>query len=55
MQIQQAAAILKISRQWVWELINRGEINTSEIAGRRFVLRDKQFRAIERQRSKKAA
>ena len=52
LQITQAAKVLKVSRQWVHELINRGEIGTSKIAGRRFVLDDDRFRALKKQRDR---
>jgi len=49
---KQAAVLLNMSRQWLYELINRGEIGTTEIAGRRVVLDDERFKAIQRYRSK---
>jgi len=50
LQIKQAAKLLDVSRQWVHELINRGEIATGEVAGRRFVLQDDRFEALRRAR-----
>lgn len=52
LQITQAAKLLGVTRQWVHELINRGEIGTSKIAGRRFVLDDERFRTLRRERAK---
>lgn len=52
LQINQAAEKLGISRQWVWELIKRGQIGTSEVAGRRFVLDDERFKLLQRERAK---
>lgn len=50
LQVTQAAKLLDVTRQWVHELINRGEIGTSTVAGRRFVLDDARFRALRRKR-----
>jgi len=50
LQIKQAAKRLGVSRQWIHELINRGEIGTSNVAGRRFVLDDERFKALIRSR-----
>ena len=58
LQMTRAAKLLNMSRQWLYELIKRGEIGTSEIDGRPFVLDDDRFKAIRRQREngkKKAA
>jgi len=52
MQQKQAAAALKMSRQWLWELINRGEITTAEIAGVKFVVDDSRFQTIKRERTR---
>jgi predicted site-specific integrase-resolvase len=52
---KQAAAALKMSRQWLYELINRGEIGTSEIAGRRLILEDERFKALRKERAKMKA
>lgn len=52
---QQAADALKMSRQWLYELIRRGEVATTEIAGRRVVIEDAQFKAIQRERAKAKA
>ena len=50
---KQAADALNMSRQWLYHLINLGEIGTSEIAGKRFILEDARFKAIQRERSSK--
>ncbi len=55
LQIGKAAKTLGMSRQWLWTLINRGEIGTADVAGRRFVLEDERFKAVRRERAKKAA
>jgi excisionase family DNA binding protein len=52
LQITQAAKRLGVSRQWIHELINRGAIGTSEVAGRRFVLDDDRFKLLIRDRRK---
>ena len=52
---KQAADALRMSRQWLYQLINRGEIGTTEIAGRRFVIEDERFKAIQHQRAKSKA
>lgn len=52
LQQKQAAAALKMSRQWLWHLINEGEITVAEIAGVKFVVDDARFKAIQRQRVK---
>ena len=52
---KQAADALNMSRQWLYQLINRGEVGTTEIAGRRFVLEDDRFKAIQRERAKAKA
>jgi excisionase family DNA binding protein len=52
LQITQAAKRLGVSRQWIHELINRGQIGTSEVAGRRFVLDDERFKLLVRERIK---
>ena len=51
MQIGKAADALKMSRQWLWRLINEGEITTDKIAGHRFVVVDSRFKAMQRKRS----
>ena len=53
MQISQAAKILNMSRQWLHELILRGEITTEEVAGRRLIVDDRLFKAIQRERKAK--
>ena len=52
---KQAADLLNMSRQWLYELINRGEIGTTEIAGRRFVLEDERFDTMRRAGAKAVA
>lgn len=52
---KQAAAALRMSRQWLYELIKRGEIGTTEIAGRTVILDDARFKVIQRERSKTQA
>ncbi len=53
LQITQAAKLLRFSRQWVYTLIDRDEINVVELAGFRFVLQDDKFKALQRARKKK--
>ena len=55
LQITEAAKLLNMSRQWVHELINRGEISISVIAGRRLVLNNGQFKALRKERAKAKA
>jgi excisionase family DNA binding protein len=50
--VKEAAARLKVSRQWVNTLINNGKISTAILAGRRVVIADKSFLALERGRRK---
>ena len=50
--VKDAAARLKVSRQWVNTLINNGKISTAILAGRRVVIADKVFIALERGRRK---
>ena len=50
--VKEAAARLKVSRQWVNTLINNGKISTVILAGRRVVIADKAFLALERGRRK---
>jgi hypothetical protein len=50
--VKDAAARLKVSRQWVNTLINNGKISTAILAGRRVVIADKAFIALERGRRK---
>ena len=54
--VTDAAKRLKVSRQWATTLINQGKIATTILAGRRVVIADKAFSALERGRraSKKA-
>jgi len=48
LQLTKAAEILGLSRQWLYELIARGEIGVTEIAGRRVVVEDARFRALKK-------
>jgi excisionase family DNA binding protein len=50
--VKEAAARLKISRQWVNTLIKKGKIATTILAGRRVVIADKAFQALEKARRK---
>lgn len=50
--ISSAAKLLKLSRVWVYELINRGELATSTVGGLRFVVEDERFKALRRTRAK---
>ena len=52
MQIKDAAAKLGFSRQWTHVLIDQGKLNTTVLAGRRVVIADKAFLAMERERRK---
>lgn len=52
LQTQQAADLLGVSRQWVWELVKRQELNTREVAGRPFILNDRRFKALKKKREK---
>jgi predicted site-specific integrase-resolvase len=45
-----AAKELGVSRQWVYHLIDRGSLNTTEIAGIRLIVQDGQFHAVKRGR-----
>lgn len=51
--IQEAARRLGVSRQWLHELIKRGEIGTTEYTGRRVVIDDERFKALRREREAK--
>ena len=50
--VTDAAKRLKVSRQWTTTLINQGKIATTILAGRRVVIADKAFQAMERGRRK---
>ena len=52
LQIKQTAERLGCSRQWVHTLINRGSLNTAHIVGRRVVVEDDQFKALEKARKR---
>ena len=52
MQIKDAATRLGFSRQWTHVLIDQGKLNTTLLAGRRVVIADKAFQAMERGRRK---
>ena len=49
--IIETANALKMSRQAVYALIRRSAVNTKVVAGRRLIVVDKKFSAIERDRS----
>ena len=53
LSIPDAAQLLKMSRQWVHELINRGLIGTINIAGHRVVVKDKHFMSLCKKRAKR--
>lgn len=53
-QLAQAARHLKMSRQWLYELIDRGDLTTAQVGGVRFVLDDDRFKAIKRRRAKES-
>ena len=48
--VTDAAKRLKVSRQWATTLINQGKIATTILAGRRVVIADKAFQAMEKGR-----
>jgi excisionase family DNA binding protein len=48
--VTDAAKRLKVSRQWTTTLINQGKIATTILAGRRVVIADKAFQAMEKGR-----
>jgi len=50
--VTDAAKRLKVSRQWTTTLINQGKIATTILAGRRVVIADKAFQAMEKGRRK---
>lgn len=50
--VTDAAKRLKVSRQWATTLINQGKISIAILAGRRVVIADKAFLALERGRRK---
>ena len=52
-QIKQAADLLNMSRQWLYILIQRGDITTKSIAGRDVVIDDAKFRAEKRRGAKR--
>ena len=52
MQIKDAATRLGFSRQWTHVLIDQGKLNTTILAGRRVVIADKAFQAMEKGRRK---
>lgn len=53
--ITDAAKALHMSRQWLYNMIDRGEINTAMIAGMRLVIKDDLFKSIQKKRQKAAA
>jgi excisionase family DNA binding protein len=50
--IKEAANRLKVSRQWVNTLINQGKVTTKMVVGRRVIVADRAFLALERGRRK---
>ena len=46
LSIGMAAELKKCSRTTIYHLIKRGKINTREIAGKKFVVRDEDFEAV---------
>ena len=50
LNLKQAAKILGVSRQWVHVLLEQKKLNTVEIAGRRVIIHDQLFRAMDRAR-----
>jgi hypothetical protein len=52
LSMNQAAARLGITRQWLWTLIKKGKITTVCLVGRDVVLVDDLFRINEKRRKK---
>ena len=50
--IKEAANRLNVSRQWVNTLINQGKVTTKMVVGRRVIVADRAFLALERGRRK---
>jgi hypothetical protein len=50
--IKEAATRLNVSRQWVNTLINQGKVTTKVVVGRRVIVADRLFLALERGRRK---
>ena len=50
--VKEAATRLKVSRQWVNTLINHGKVTTKMVVGRRVIVADRLFLALERGRRK---
>jgi len=50
--IKEAANRLNVSRQWVNTLINQGKVTTKMVVGRRVIVADRTFLALERGRRK---
>ena len=53
LSMNQAAARLGITRQWLWTLIKKGKITTVCLVGRDVVLVDDLFRLNEKKRKHK--
>ena len=53
LSMNQAAARLGITRQWLWTLIKNGKITTVCLVGRDVVLVDDLFRLNEKKRKQK--
>jgi excisionase family DNA binding protein len=50
--VKEAANRLNVSRQWVNTLINQGKVTTKMVVGRRVIVVDRLFLALERGRRK---
>ena len=50
--IKEAATRLNVSRQWVNTLINQGKVTTKMVVGRRVIVADRLFLAMEKERRK---
>ena len=50
--VKEAANRLNVSRQWVNTLINQGKVTTKMVVGRRVIVADRAFLALERGRRK---
>lgn len=51
LQVKQAATLLGVSRQSIHAWINSGKLGTSVLAGRRLVLQDDRFKALQTKRA----
>ena len=50
--VKEAATRLNVSRQWVNTLINQGKVTTKVVVGRRVIVVNRLFLALERGRRK---